>query len=296
MKKIVSGLAALCVWAGCAGPDPTLKVGVQSPEGVPLKVGIKAEEALPVKVDMQSDKALTVQLRTGSGEGVPVKLDLAGGESLPVELRGQSDKAVPVKVEMLGSRALPVEMKMTRRPLILSMVPVGVSLAAAVAACAAAWAAWLSAHRFKLAAESRLFFTQMHECASEQMYNALRRLSEWGATQGQQLAEQELSEKARDWKKRLDAGDQEAIEIDLARRRVSFYFSSVLLLKRLRHIRRHFLRGYDVQGTKRILDAVLYLHREKDITEDKVGYQTLKKDFEELIDWLDVRKSLVINR
>jgi len=63
MKKTVFSLSILCLLAGCAGPEPTLKVGVQSSEGLPLKVDIKADQELPVVV------------KTQDAEGLPVKLN-----------------------------------------------------------------------------------------------------------------------------------------------------------------------------------------------------------------------------
>ena len=81
--------------------------------------------------------------------------------------------------------------------------------------------------------------------------------------------------------------------IDVCIRRLLFYFSTVLLSKRLKYVKNHFLRGCDIRGTKKLLDIVLHLQQEKDRTPDKAGYRRFKEDFDELIKWLDVRKELV---
>lgn len=131
---------------------------------------------------------------------------------------------------------------------------------------------------------------QIDKYASEEMRDALKRLGEWDKKEGKELEEDELSIKAEELKRKLDAGDKKADQIDLARRRVSFYFSSILQLKRHNYGNKHFLQGYDIRGTRRMLDIVLSLHKQKDTTQDKAGYRTLERDFAELVDWLDVRK------
>lgn len=223
MKRVIFVLAILCLLGGCTSPQPTLKVGVESSEGAPLKVGIKAEEELPVKIGIEEDKAL------------PVKLDIQDG------------------------RELPVDVKITRRTVVVAMIPVAVALIAALGACFGAVGAWRAARNTKLVAEGQLFYTLLREYASTEMRDDLRMLYKWDREKvGKDKSRRD--EEAQKWITALSNDEnkdrqKDADTLDAARRHVTHYFLNILELKKSNYAHRRFVKGMcKAVGTK-VLDV-----------------------------------------
>jgi hypothetical protein len=209
-------------------------------------------------------------IELGFKEGIKVGVE---GKRLPVEVAGPNDTPIQVGIEAKDGNALPVE--------VINRRAVWVALFAAICTAVAAGGAWWSAYNTRLAAEGQLFFELMREYESEKMYDALNDLGNWGREGKRCLTDKELSEKAREWKNELDKVNKQARKLDLARRRVSHYFSNVLLLKRLKYVRKRFLQVLGEHGGKEIIRVVLALEKEK--IEDKESYEQLKEGLEELL-------------
>jgi len=119
-----------------------------------------------------------------------------------------------------------------------AMTPEQVSLIltalSALGALGAALAAWPSARATSRAAEGQLFSVHYAEYGTPEMLRSLRVLRSWKSKKGDEF---ELK-----WKEALDANDQQAHEVDAARRHVKFYFMKVLRLYESGYVSRRFLK------------------------------------------------------
>ncbi len=186
MKKLVLILMTIFSLAGCAERVEQKKyaeeeeksyigvpvtVGVRGVKPFPVEAKVEAEKALPVKIEVQNDRGLPVELQVQEDKRIPVKLVMEGEENIPVIVQGQADEGKPVKVQVLADedsplevglkldrelsikadihsdKALPVEVKIPGNVLMMSMIPVGVLLIIAIAACFGALAGWRSASK-----------------------------------------------------------------------------------------------------------------------------------------------------
>jgi len=186
MKKLVLILMTIFSLAGCAERveqgsyveeeaesyiGVPVTVGVQGVRPFPVEAKIAADKELPVKVGVENDRGLPVELQVRDDKRIPVRLVMEGEEKIPVVVQGQADEGNPVKVELRvdedsplevgvkldrelsikadiqSDKVLPVEVKIPGNILMLSMIPVGVLLIIAIAACFGAWAGWRSASK-----------------------------------------------------------------------------------------------------------------------------------------------------
>jgi hypothetical protein len=102
------------------------------------------------------------------------------------------------------------------------------------------------------------------------MLHSLRILRNWKASAGSEF---EIA-----WKKRLDGGDQEAYEVDRARRQVKFYFLRALRLYESGYVSERFLQEIcAVDGINILYDIVEPLEFALNPAFDKSKFDSLYK-------------------
>lgn len=119
----------------------------------------------------------------------------------------------------------------------------------ALGAVVAAIGAWKSARATQKAAEGQLISAFLNEYGTPEMLRYLRQLRNWESKHGHEFEEK--------WRKALEAADNEALEVDQARRYVKSYFLKALRLYESRYVTKRFLKQVaSVDGINIMYDIV----------------------------------------
>jgi hypothetical protein len=159
-----------------------------------------------------------------------------------------------------------------------------IMLASVVVALIAAIAAWVSAYFSSRssrtaadasrtaanAAESTLVLRFRDEYASDQMLADLRALRDWYDTHGSKFAKA--------WREKFEKGDNDALIVDKARRRVSNFFSTIIDLHDARLVPERIERLIiDLDGIELLYNVVEPLERELNPNYHKEHFDKLRK-------------------
>ena len=151
-----------------------------------------------------------------------------------------------------------------------NQVTILLTAVSALGALGAALASWWSAKETRRAAEGQLLSSLYDDYGNPEMLQSLRILRSWKASTGSEF---EIA-----WKKRLDGGDQEAHEVDRARRQVKFYFLRALRLYESGYVSKRFLQEVcAVDGINILYDIVEPLEFALNPAFDKSKFDTLQK-------------------
>lgn len=116
----------------------------------------------------------------------------------------------------------------------MELASVVIASFAAIGAAVAAISSLCSVKAIKTTAEAQLVIRFLDQYSEWRMLESLRILRNWKAENGTEFADE--------WRKALEASDDEAIEVDKARRHVSHYFYKALRLYEAGYVGSDFLK------------------------------------------------------
>jgi hypothetical protein len=148
------------------------------------------------------------------------------------------------------------------------LISVIVATVAALGAVGAAIGSFLSAKSTRVVTEAQLVLRFLDDYSEWRMLESLRLLRKWKAENGTEFAEE--------WRKALEAGSDEALEVDKARRHVAHYFYKALRLYESGYVRLDFLKEVGrVDGINIFYDIVEELEYALNPAYDKSTFEKL---------------------
>jgi hypothetical protein len=147
-------------------------------------------------------------------------------------------------------------------------ITIGIAAAAAVFALLAGLGALWSAWTAKKAMQAQLYSRFVQEYGSREMLRDLRRLQKWQSDHGERMREE--------YRSGMESKDKQTLDVDVARRRVGYYFDKALRLLEAGYVDEAFVRRVgNVQGINIMHDIVRELDAELNPRYSELRYDKL---------------------